>query len=247
MDPGPVERPRTEEVLTTWPPSPWASIRGTKAWMPCTTPSRLTPRTQSQSFSVVSVTGPPPPATPALLQRTWTGPNLSSTASASSSTDERLETSVTKCITSVAAPTSSAARASGRSSMSASTTCMPSAAKRSAMARPIPLAAPVTTAVRPGINTRPSLLTAHGTRGGEVSDDESGVGHEELLVDLVAVAVQAGPEPLDRLRTALHVGEVGRKDVDVLQPKALEVLADRLPPERGHPDLPVDVLRRAHG
>ena len=46
-------------------------------------------------------------------------------------------------------PRAAAARSSAGASMSASTTFMPSAAKRSAMAKPIPLAAPVTTATRP--------------------------------------------------------------------------------------------------
>ena len=62
-----------EAVLTMWPRSPPAIMRGTNASMPWITPQRLTPSTHCQS-RCVAVSSPPQAATPALLQSTWTAP-----------------------------------------------------------------------------------------------------------------------------------------------------------------------------
>ena len=37
----------SEAVLTIWPPSPWAIIRGTQVCIELTTPHQLTPKIQS--------------------------------------------------------------------------------------------------------------------------------------------------------------------------------------------------------
>src|SRR5580700_2313244 len=124
-------------------------MRGTNARMPWTTPKRFTPRIHSQSRSGTCHIGPPMPM-PALLHTTCTLPNASNVRRANSSTCAALETSVRTAMAS-ALPLAIASRTSpsGLSSTSASTTFMPSRAKRSANARPIPLAAPVTTATLP--------------------------------------------------------------------------------------------------
>ena len=86
---GAVSSPAIDAVLTMWPSSPCSSIRGTNARTPCTTPIRLMPSVQSQSASdpsharsrsVAAVA-----ATPALLNSTWTLPNVLNAASARSS------------------------------------------------------------------------------------------------------------------------------------------------------------------
>ena len=92
----------------------------------------------------------PPTTTPALLQTTCTAPNASTAAAANASTADRCETSVRTPIASPPSPVTAATAASMPAwSTSETTTRIPSAAKRSTMARPIPLAPPVTTAVLP--------------------------------------------------------------------------------------------------
>src|SRR5580692_9477954 len=146
----PANAPKIEDVFTRCPVS-WLSNTGMNARTPFMTPFRFTPRTQSHSPGGHSHSGPCEPPTPALLQTTWTAPNCDSAASRSASTADRSATSVTTGSTE--APNSArvaAALDSAGSSTSAITTCMPSAANRSASPSPIPLAAPVTTATRPG-------------------------------------------------------------------------------------------------
>src|SRR5271163_1372396 len=138
-----------EAVLTMWPPSPWARMCGRKVRTPCSTPMRLTSSTHRHVSSEMS-SMPPPPATPALLQTTWTFPNASYDASAACST---LEGSVTSQPTprtpSPRRRKLSTATASAFVSMSASITCIPASAKARPSANPIPLAPPVTNAVLP--------------------------------------------------------------------------------------------------
>ena len=143
-------RPATEAVLTTWHSLSCFSMIGTKTRMPWSTPQRLTPSTHCQSASVNSQDAPTTGGTPALLQRMWTAPNASIVLAARASTSAARETSVRTGST-VAPPAfiSDAVLARAPSSTSARTTFIPSAAKRSAIARPMPLAAPVTTAVLP--------------------------------------------------------------------------------------------------
>src|SRR3990170_3495387 len=146
---GRVCSPAPDAVFTTWHSSPCSSITGTKARIPWITPQRFTPSTHSQSFSVFCHVTPPTP-TPALLHRTWTAPIVSTVNLASASTSSDLETSVRFAVTAAPAAFSSrSVRFSASSSRSASTTFMPSAANRPAIARPMPLAAPVTTATFP--------------------------------------------------------------------------------------------------
>src|SRR5579883_780239 len=113
------------------------------------TPQRLTPRIHCQSARLLPQTVVPPP-TPALLKSKCTAPQVSYAFCASASTSSAFETSV--CTASTSAPLariSSPACLRAPASTSASTTFMPSCALFSASARPMPLAAPVTTATFP--------------------------------------------------------------------------------------------------
>src|SRR3990172_4326437 len=146
---GPVIRPASEAVFTMCPSEPCRSITGTNVRTPWITPHRLTPITHSQSSAGTSHSVPLRGTTPALLHTMCTCPKASSVRLASDSTSSGRETSVRTAST-VAPPSriSFSAWASAASSTSARTTFIPSRAKRSAIARPIPLAAPVTTATR---------------------------------------------------------------------------------------------------
>src|SRR6185369_7088531 len=113
------------------------------------TPQRLTPNPHSQFCNGWFQLGPNPPPTPALLQRIWTPPKVSTVFFANASTESAFDTSVTT--PSTVAPLlriSVSAWRKALSSTSARTTFRPAAANRSANARPMPLAAPVTTATR---------------------------------------------------------------------------------------------------
>ena len=92
----------------------------------------------------------PPTATPALLHTTCTLPNVDSVASAARAMAARSVTSTCSGMTSALVGARLATAASNAlSSMSAMATFMPAAAKERAMAKPMPLAPPVTNAVLP--------------------------------------------------------------------------------------------------
>src|SRR5664280_2064594 len=106
-------------------------------------PSTFTSYICCQSASLASATDSRPMAPPALLIRTAQSPTCSARVATEAG-------SVTSSVT-ARAPVS-AAKASSRSRRrAAATTSKPSAASRRAVAAPIPLLAPVTTAVRPDI------------------------------------------------------------------------------------------------
>src|SRR4051794_29202145 len=125
-------------------------MRGTKALTPWMTPQRLTSRIHRHSLSSNRQVAPMS-ATPALLQRTSAPPKRSQAVSARRSTSSKRRTSVTAVrIVLEDGRFSDCAAESRRSAWtSAMTRCMPCAARRSQSARPIPLAAPVTTATLP--------------------------------------------------------------------------------------------------
>ena len=137
-----------EAVFTMWPP-PLAMINGVKVRTPWITPHRSTSMIHRQVSRSISHDRPPPD-TPALLHATCTAPNTSIAAAPSRSTSAGFETSAVTANTSAPAERSSWATVSSVSvSTSASTTFMPCCANAVASARPIPLAAPVTTATLP--------------------------------------------------------------------------------------------------
>src|ERR1051326_2257128 len=142
----PTINPAVDDVLTIWHSLFCASMSGVNTLTPWITPHRLTPIAHSQSFHVASH-GAPSAVTPALLNSKCTWPNVSSVWRASSSTSLRFETSVLTASTVPPASFSSvSALVRSASWMSARTTFMPAPTHRSAIARPMPLAAPVITA-----------------------------------------------------------------------------------------------------
>jgi len=117
------------------------------------TPHRLTPSTHFHAESGPNH-GSARLATPALLQTTCTAPKRSIAAAARALTAASSLTSVGTASVLPPRPAifSEAARSAGCST-SASTTSSPARANRSANAKPIPLAAPVTTATFPAVSS----------------------------------------------------------------------------------------------
>ncbi len=143
-----------EEVAQTWP-SRAATMSGRNALRQLTTPIRSTPMIQSMSSSDISINAWND-VTPALANRSETGPSAAFASSFACRTDARSETSQASA-TAVpsAAPISSATARAFSSRMSATTTAAPSTASALARARPIPLPPPVTNATRPAISVTP--------------------------------------------------------------------------------------------
>src|SRR5215213_245645 len=150
-------------------PSPLARRAGSSAWVTRSRPSTLTSYIQRHSSGSASATGDIPNAPPASLTSTC---SESPTASANPATDSG---EVTSQVTAV--PPISRASSSIRSvRRAAHTTAYPSWASARAVAAPIPLEAPVTTAVRrfmttilPGritVRTRDRRRTAPGWHTG---------------------------------------------------------------------------------
>src|SRR6266702_1599246 len=159
--------PPMDAVLTMWPPSPWARIRGRNACNPWPTPLMFTSMTQSQSACLACATGPARPI-PALFTSTCTRPKRRSVSSAARQTASLSVTSSCVACTSRPWEANSAADSSRccrrRPVM---TTFMPARAKARAMPRPIPLDPPVTNATLPSTScTAPSALPPRRRRGG---------------------------------------------------------------------------------
>ena len=149
----PLFKPAIDAVLTMWPPSPWARMCGRKLLIPWSTPIRLTSITQRQLSSEIA-SMPPPAATPALLQITWTLPNASYVACAARSTLWGSATSQpTPRTFGLNSCSSRKAESNALGSISANITFMPACAKARPSARPMPEAPPVTNAVLP-LNSR---------------------------------------------------------------------------------------------
>src|SRR6266705_1424624 len=148
-----------DPVTTMCPPEPRSSA-GSRACVTRSTPSTLMSYMACQSAGSAVETGSAPSAPPALLTSTAT----SSSESASDATEAGEVTSSGTA----RMPGVDAAKASSRSSRrAAATTEYPSAARRRAVAAPIPLLAPVTTAVpRSGMVTILPTSPPAGMSGG---------------------------------------------------------------------------------
>ncbi len=139
--------------MLTIDPAPAAIIAGSTARVSVNAPVTLTPMTRSHMASVVSCSGEKSSLMPATLAR----PSMRAPAAATiASTDSWAVMSPATVTISAAAPRRSAANASSFSAeMSTAITRPPSRATRDAVARPMPLAAPVTMTVlpakRPGV------------------------------------------------------------------------------------------------
>src|SRR4029453_10463102 len=168
------------------------------------TPKRFTARTHSKSSSGSSAMGSPRLPTPALLQTRWTSPKCSNAVAARAATSASMLTSVGTVSTS-APPRLSASLARCRTgrSMSASTSLMPSAAKRWAMASPMPDAPPVMTATLP---SRSSMVTAWAPLQAQ---EVGGVEEVGIGLQLTGRPVVADPPALQ------HVGALGEPERDV--------------------------------
>src|SRR5215217_6545453 len=138
--------PTTEETLTMCPPPP---MWGRAAWMQLSGPTALTSNTCRTSSALTSEIVPESP-NPALLTSTSNDPNSPTALQTIASTELLSETSVS---TARAVPPEveiSRCRASSLSTArEASTTDAPHAASSLAVASPMPLEAPVTTATLP--------------------------------------------------------------------------------------------------
>src|SRR3954468_5246152 len=131
-------RPSTLAMFTMAPRSPstgsWASIAATACFPTRNVPLRLMSTTRSHSSAGTRCTGPPP-ATPAACTTASRRPSAVTTEATAPATAASSRTSTT-----VSAP-----------SRSQPTTVAPSAAKRCALAAPMPDAAPVITAILPSM------------------------------------------------------------------------------------------------
>src|SRR3954466_13604855 len=157
--------PAPEEVFTIAPP-PCASITGISYFMHRKTPRRSTPTIRSHSSSSTSAVGTSLfGSTPALLNAKSRPPNAPVacfSACCTSSARVTLQRTASDL-----PPASSINRAVSRlpsSPTSATTTLAPARANASAAARPIPLAAPVTSATFPAKSFFPFavlIVTSH--------------------------------------------------------------------------------------
>src|SRR3954467_12328268 len=121
-------------------PAPDASSAGSRARVTCTRPITLTSYIWRHSSLTASATGPEPNAPPALLTSTS---RRSPTAAARAAADSSEVTSVATAVPPISSATAPI-RSTGRA---ARKTWKPASASRRAVAAPIPLLAPVTTAV----------------------------------------------------------------------------------------------------
>ena len=149
--PGSDRNPDIDAVFTMCAPSPCSSIRGTKVWMPLTTPPRLTESCQSQSSYVALCIGPNW-LTPAVLQSSWTGPNVRSASSAAARIRRAIgdvEANRMHLRARAASGNTSSRRRDGPRGCPAITTFMPAAANTFACPSATPLPPPVMNATLP--------------------------------------------------------------------------------------------------
>src|SRR4029453_9001527 len=181
-----------EPRLTMWA---WgaARSRGRKARVTRSRPTTLVSSMTCQSASLPSATGSRPAAVPALLTSRSAWPWRSRTAAANASTEAGAVTSRGR----VVAPTS-AARDSRRSVRRApATTWKPALASWRALAAPIPLDAPVTTAIRSpgmGVASCSARRREDPPRGQDI--DQAALGDHGRPVLLQVVGVAAGGRPV---------------------------------------------------
>ena len=147
----------------TSPPMPCSMSAFAAAFETRNEPFAMTSCCRSQSFSVVSSSGFDSER-PALFTTRSMPPNASTVASIAACTPSASATFAATPIATSVPPSSAAAACAFSRSRSATTTHAPSAARRVAMALPMPDAAPVTNAMRPwwvfGFGIRCSLASS---------------------------------------------------------------------------------------
>src|SRR3954454_10724148 len=179
--------PDTDAVDTMAPP-PLAAITGTACLAPRKTERTLTAITSSQSSSG-SVTAVPGRMVPALLNKPWRVPKASTAVATMRATSGLLATSTWHATAWPPASSicSTVSLALFRR-MSAATTAAPSAAKRSALARPMPEPAPVTITTLSCSSIRASSRTASpGPLTFPWGIEASGVSHVESMLSAYRV------------------------------------------------------------
>src|SRR5512132_1083423 len=182
-----------EPRLTMWA---WgaARSRGRKVRVTRSSPTTLVSIMACQSSSRPSATGSRPTPVPALLTSRSTWPWRSPTAAAKAWTEAGSVTSRAR----VVAPTSSARPWRRSVRRAPATTWKPARASRRALAAPIPLDAPVTTAIRsPAMAALLSALGRVGPLGGEPID-QAARGHHGRPVQAQVVLDPAPAPGLDR-------------------------------------------------
>src|SRR5688572_62 len=134
----------SDDMLMIEPP-PRARIRGTAYLMHSSVPRTLIAIVWSHAAMSMSAARATGPVTPALFTRMSGPPPAVSNCANSAATDD---SSLTSAVTALA-PISAATRESRVPSRPAITTCAPAATKRRAIAAPMPVPPPVTSATRP--------------------------------------------------------------------------------------------------
>src|SRR5215218_8548948 len=187
--PGPPFRPASEATFTITPP-PRCRRYGTPYFAPRKQERGLTRISRSHSSSANSVTRPERWA-PALLTMTSMPPIVSAAECMSASTEAASVTSQpTKEALPPAASMSAAVWRPPASLMSPITTVAPSRAKRRAVARPMPVAAPVMTASLPDNCMSCSLAQAGDGRGGDLVVLDYGASGDSDSADNFAIHAQ---------------------------------------------------------
>src|SRR5437588_586836 len=212
-------------------PPPRSCMEGSTAWVTARTPRRLTPSTTSHMSSSVAV-NQPKRSVPALLTTISSGP----TASAAAATPARAEPASATSI-STAAPSSSPAtsRAPARS-RSAIATRAPSAARRRAVAAPMPDAPPVTGAGLPSSRMRRAPYSLPRREPGGARDDHRRDGRARVRAGFAAGTGRgAGGDRVARGRARGGGGRAGararprRQLRGAGQPRGGRALAGRRP------------------
>ncbi|SKV36725.1 Uncharacterised protein [Mycobacteroides abscessus subsp. abscessus] len=131
------------------PPKRCSRSSGVNTWQPCMTPHKLMARVPSQSDIDIAPTGSPPVPIPALLITRSAGCRSQLVATRASSPTCSYEVTSQGTAWALPPPMMSTVSCARPTSISAQTTRPPRAASVCAKARPIPLPAPVTTALAP--------------------------------------------------------------------------------------------------
>src|SRR5215212_10793181 len=200
-----------------------ARSRGRKPRVTRSRPTTLVSSMVCQSWSLPSATGSRPRAVPALLTSRSAWPWRSPTAAVKASTEAGSVTSRGR----VVAPTSSARGARRSVRRAPATTWKPARASWRVLAAPIPLEAPVTTAIR-SAGMGETLLSAWrrvDPLGGE-DIDQAALGDHGRPVLVQVVGVAAGGRPVQAQVVLDPVVAAGLDQAADGQPLAPEPLAE---------------------
>src|ERR1700761_454046 len=181
---------------------------------------------------------------PALATITSSRPKVVTAASTIASASSLFETSPTTARTSPPAAAMLARSVSSRAaSTSLTTSRAPSAAKRSAVARPMPLEAPVTTATLPFRRPSPTgtvsviVISSGGAGRVEVNGIDGGAGGDEQAVPLLAAEAQVGG----------GLGQMDLADEVAVRGVAAHTVLAGIGPAHAAPDIAIGIRPHAVG